>query len=138
MTTLFHPSNHQGLLYPYNKLEHVDDDVHGSIRSHMVVSLKSIHQWLSCPLEKWNEINILSWLVLEHLQAPAGAQHVWPCNNISHIQVYSCLFFLDNPTHKTKTGITNRWETTNSKAPGPIMDKVQKVGFITLLSDRCC
>jgi hypothetical protein len=39
------------------------------------------------------------------------------------LQQYFCLFFFDNPTHKTKTGITNRRETTNSKAPGPIMAK---------------
>ncbi len=28
---------------------------------------------------------------------------------------------ISNPTHKTKTGTANRWETTNSKALGPII-----------------
>jgi hypothetical protein len=33
---------------------------------------------------------------------------------------FSCLFF-SNPTHKTKTRIANKWETTNSKPPRPII-----------------
>jgi hypothetical protein len=32
----------------------------------------------------------------------------------------SVLFFFFIPTHKIKTGTANRWETTNSKPPGPI------------------
>jgi hypothetical protein len=40
---------------------------------------------------------------------------MWPWENISHPS--SVLF--SNPTHKTKTGTT--WQTTNSKAPGPII-----------------
>ncbi len=47
------------------------------------------------------------------------------------------------PTHKTKTRTANRWETTNSKAPGPIImmanqnrEPSQNI-FITLFSDRC-
>jgi len=36
-----------------------------------------------------------------------------------HPSLVSCFF--PKPTHKTKTGTANRWETTNSKAPGPII-----------------
>jgi len=88
LTTLFHPSSPPGLLYPCNKLEHVDD-VHGSMRPHMV-SLKSIHQWISLsPLEKWN---ILSWLVF---RASAGSSRCSACDPaiIFLTSKFSCLFF---------------------------------------------
>ncbi len=46
-----------------------------------------------------------------------------------------------NPPHKTKTGTTNRWGTTNSKPPGPIIMMGQsetrnssQIIFITLFS----
>jgi hypothetical protein len=32
----------------------------------------------------------------------------------------SVVFFFFIPTHKIKTGTGNRWETTNSKPPGPV------------------
>jgi hypothetical protein len=40
---------------------------------------------------------------------------MWPWKNISH----PSLVLSSNPTHKTKTG--TRWQTTSSKAPGPII-----------------
>ncbi len=33
----------------------------------------------------------------------------------------SFIFIFSNPTHKTKIGIANRWETTNNKPLGPII-----------------
>jgi hypothetical protein len=36
---------------------------------------------------------------------------MWPCQNISHIQDESFTAFF-NPTHKTKTETTDKWETT--------------------------
>jgi hypothetical protein len=41
-----------------------------------------------------------------------------PCKNVSHIQHSSLL--ISNPTHKTKSGNANRWETTCCNPPGPI------------------
>jgi len=79
----------------------------------------------------------------------SGAQYVgmWPSENIFHIQLFSCLFFC-NPTHKTESGRANRWGTTNSKPPGPIIRMSQsktltgsQIIFITLFSahaHRCC
>ncbi len=49
---------------------------------------------------------------LEHLHLT-----VWSSHNIS--RPYS-LFLFPNPSHKTKNGTTNRWETTTSNPPGPI------------------
>jgi hypothetical protein len=40
--------------------------------------------------------------------------------NISHVQ-FKLFTFFPNLTHKTKTGIANMWETTNSKPPEPII-----------------
>jgi hypothetical protein len=48
-------------------------------------------------------------------------------------------FFFGNPTNKIETGTANRWETTNSKSPGPSTSQIQ---FITLFSLQvhkvCC
>jgi hypothetical protein len=59
---------------------------------------------------------------------------------------FSYLLFC-NPTHKTETGIVNRWGTTNSKPPGPIIMihqsealRSSQVLFITLFcsgAQRC-
>jgi hypothetical protein len=43
-----------------------------------------------------------------------------PLEKIFPRSKFSYLLF-SNPTHRTKTGAANRWETTNSKAPGPII-----------------
>jgi hypothetical protein len=54
--------------------------------------------------------------MLEHL-------HWCPVCDLAKIFLTSKLsFFSPNPsaTHKTKTGTSNRWETTNSNSPGPI------------------
>ncbi len=42
---------------------------------------------------------------------------MWTCKNISHIQVY---LLFSNPTHKTKAGTANRWESTNQSPPRSI------------------
>ncbi len=46
---------------------------------------------------------------------------------------FSYLLF-SNPTHGTKTGTTNRWETTNSNPPGPIKLSSQSIASVRL----CC
>jgi hypothetical protein len=51
--------------------------------------------------------------------SPVVVLSMWPCKNISHIQVlftFSCNF-----THSIETETANRWETTNSKPPGRII-----------------
>jgi hypothetical protein len=45
------------------------------------------------------------------------SMYVTLCKNVCHIQVF---LLFSNPAHKTKTGITNRWEITDSNPPGPI------------------
>jgi hypothetical protein len=49
----------------------------------------------------------------------SGAQHV-TLQKIFLTSKFSYLLF-SNPTHKTKTGTANRWETTNSNLPRPII-----------------
>jgi hypothetical protein len=49
----------------------------------------------------------------------SSAQYVILQKYFLHPSLVSCFF--PKPTHKTKTGTANRWETTNSKAPGPII-----------------
>jgi hypothetical protein len=62
------------------------------------------------------------WIIrpplLDHLQLRCSVC-VWPCKNIFHIQVQLFTLFF-NPTHKTESGIANRYGITNSKPPGPI------------------
>ncbi len=43
-----------------------------------------------------------------------------PCKNIFFTSKFCYLLFC-NPTHKTGTGTANRWGTTNSEPPGPII-----------------
>ncbi len=52
---------------------------------------------------------------LEHLQQGS----VCDPTGLFLTSKYRYLLF-SNPTHKTKSGTANRWETTNSNAPGPI------------------
>jgi hypothetical protein len=47
------------------------------------------------------------------------AQYVILCKKLSHPSFSYVLFY--NSTHKTETGTTNRWGTTNSKSPGQII-----------------
>jgi hypothetical protein len=49
----------------------------------------------------------------------SGAQHV-TLQKIFLTSKFSYLLF-SNPIHKTKTGTANRWETTNSNLPRPII-----------------
>ncbi len=49
----------------------------------------------------------------------SGAQYVTLQRYFSHSS-FSYLPF-SNPTHKTKTGTANRWESTNTKPPEPII-----------------
>jgi hypothetical protein len=60
---------------------------------------------------------ILVGVTFEHLQL--CAQHVTLQKYFSHPNLV--LYFFCNPTHKTETGTANRWETTSSKPPGPII-----------------
>jgi hypothetical protein len=63
---------------------------------------------------------------------------MWPSAKIFFTSKFSYLFIC-NPTHKTETGTANRWGTTNSKPPGPIIMMGQsetltstQIVFITL------
>jgi hypothetical protein len=54
-----------------------------------------------------------------HYSIPNGAQYLTLHNSFSHPSfsyLLSC-----NSMHKTQVEIPNRWETTNSKTPGPII-----------------
>jgi hypothetical protein len=42
---------------------------------------------------------------------------MWPPKHVSHIQGFGHLLLFSNPTHKTKIGIANRWDTTKSEQP---------------------
>jgi hypothetical protein len=75
----------------------------------------------------------------EHLQQ-------WPLCDPTKIFLTSKFSYLlfSTPTHKTKTGTANRWETTNSKALGPIImigqsetGSISQIIFITHFSGRC-
>ncbi len=66
---------------------------------------------------------------------------MWPCKNISHIQVL-VIYFLPTPRIKLKLGVQIGGETTNSKPPGPIImisqsrrgSSSHQIIFITLFS----
>jgi hypothetical protein len=65
---------------------------------------------------------------------------MWPCKKNLASKLSYLLF--PHPTHKTKTGTTNEWQTTNSNPPRPIKlsSQLQALGFavsITSLSIRC-
>ncbi len=53
-------------------------------------------------------------------KALAELLSIWPCQNISHIQVKLFTSFFPAPPHKTKTGIVTSWETINKNSLGPI------------------
>jgi hypothetical protein len=59
------------------------------------------------------------WL-LKILMFALRAHSMWLIKKMFLTSKFSYLitFFFSNPTHKTKTGITNRWETSNSNPPG--------------------
>ncbi len=77
--------------------------------------------------------------MLEHLQ------QCWVCDAAKKILTSKLSYLVfSHPTHITQTGTANRWETTNSKPPGPItMIDRSKTGsssqiiFTTLFSGRC-
>jgi hypothetical protein len=52
---------------------------------------------------------------LEHLQrcSVCDPAKIFLTSKFSYLPFF-------NPTHQNKTGTANRWETTNSKPPGPI------------------
>jgi hypothetical protein len=71
-----------------------------------------------------------------------------PSPKIFFTSKFSYLTFCNLTTHKTETGIENRWGTTNSEPPGPIIMIGQsetlsssQIIFITLFcggAQRCC
>jgi hypothetical protein len=51
-------------------------------------------------------------------------QHLHQCSVCDPVKItfqIQVILFFGNPTHNTKTGTGNRWETTNSKQLGPII-----------------
>ncbi len=72
--------------------------------------------------------------ILDHLKQCSECE---PAKKFSHPS-FSCLYF-SNPTHKTKTGIANRWEITNSNPAGPIKLSSQSIaGVIRLCLGKPC
>jgi len=82
-----------------------------------------------CFLSTYHPSLVMSWwlLISYSLWPSALLEHLQQCSvydpakNIFHIQVL-VMYSFATPTHKTETGIANRWGmTTNSKPPGPII-----------------
>jgi hypothetical protein len=61
---------------------------------------------------------------------------MWPCRDISHIQVFVFLPF-SNSTHKTETGTAHWSETTNRNPPGPIKLSSQSAAGVTCFAVPC-
>jgi hypothetical protein len=61
--------------------------------------------------------NIYSLWYTSQVGGSPALLSMWPCINVPH----PGYLLLSNSTHKTKTLFANRWKTTNSKAPGPII-----------------
>ncbi len=89
--------------------------------------------------------NLSSCFEVEHLRAsPVVLQYGTLQKYISHpgLVMYSSFA---TPPMKTKTGTANRWQTTDSKPPGPgiMMGQSETLSsshiiFITLFSAGCC
>jgi hypothetical protein len=95
--------------------------------------LQTLSGWHRC-------LDTLKKLNLEH---PRWCS-VWDPAKIFLVSKFSYLLF-SNPIYETKTGTTNRWETTNSKPPQPITmigwsetRSSSQIIFVTLFSGRCC
>jgi hypothetical protein len=72
----------------------------------------------------------------------SSAQYVTLRIYFSHPRSFTYLPFFFSPTHKTETGIVNRWETTNGKPPGPISmmgqsETLSRSWIIFTLFSRC-
>ncbi len=63
-------------------------------------------------------------------------EHLQWCSVCDHTKVVftskSSYLLFSNPAHKTKTGIADRWETTNSNPPGPIKLSSQPTAGVRL------
>jgi len=74
-----------------------------------------------------NKLRLLIHQPLADMESGAPYNHsswypnlsIMVCSQKEHIQVK--LFPFCNPTHKTESETANRWETTNSKPPVPII-----------------
>jgi hypothetical protein len=83
------------------------------------------------------------FLVLLRASPAVGAQYVTLQKHFSHPSFV--IYFLFQPTHKTRTVTANRWETTNSEAIGPVIIMIgqsetwssSQITFITLFSGSC-
>jgi hypothetical protein len=62
---------------------------------------------------------VASFFMISSKSNSSSAQYV-PLQNIFFTSKFSYIGFC-KPTYKTETGIANRWWTTNSKPPGPII-----------------
>jgi hypothetical protein len=81
--------------------------------SHLKVATRMITNIPSLIISIQNFQHIICHL--EHLQQCSVCDPAKICLTSK----FRCLFF-SNTTHKTKTAIANRWETTNSKPAGPM------------------
>jgi hypothetical protein len=84
--------------------------------------------------------------IQNQLRTSPAVLSMQPCTRVA--SKFSYLLFC-NPTHKTETGILNRWgTTTNRQPPGPIIMILQsetlrssQIIFVTLfcsVAQRCC
>jgi hypothetical protein len=69
------------------------------------------------------------WLRCSSMSISSSAPYVTQ-QKVFFPSKFSYLLFC-NPTHKTKTGTANRWGSTNSKPPGPIIMMGQSETVIT-------
>ncbi len=53
--------------------------------------------------------------MMQHLHTPT----IYQLSTLEQLQSKFRYLHFSNPTHKTKTGTSNRWQMTNSKPPGP-------------------
>jgi hypothetical protein len=83
-----------------------------------ILTLKTVMKALKVLIEKSEDRpTLVSTCVL--VRASPAVLSIWP-EKIFFASKFSYVLFC-NPTHKTETGIANRWGTTNSKPRGPII-----------------
>ncbi len=82
-----------------------------------------------------------------HFYSFISSYHTQSISSSAHAKIFLTFKFnyvlFSNPSHKTKTGTANWWETTNSKPPGLIImigqsgtGSCSQITFITLFSGR--
>jgi hypothetical protein len=85
-----------------------------------------------CPTIAFNKpMTLDKWQKLWFRASPVVLS-MWPCKIFLTFKFSNLLF--SNPSHKTKTGTANRWETTSSNPPWPIKLSSQSIAGVRF----CC